>query len=420
MARHEPMLTGVPGFPAGERGFSGRGAALPLQRTGPVDTREESSDGCFTRHRGRRSQRRLRRLPRGQGPVVPGRARASSTRSSARTEPARPRPWRSSRGTDAPRRARCASSAQSPTDRRAVRPTDGHHAAGERVLRRPHRLGVGPADRPADAALATWSTGCSTSSTSPTRPSTQVSQLSGGEKRRLDFATAVYGRPELIFLDEPTTGLDIQSRDALWNAVEQLRDDGSTVVLTTHYLEEAQQRADRIGLMHEGTLRREGTVAELTRSLPAVDPLLAPPRRPDTAVRSAPVVRRLLLIETFELQADLKQLLDWADAHAVELLGLSAGADPARRRLPRHRPRSDRLPTPHHERNHHHARHRSQRTRPDPPQPLGAGHRPPHARWRPAPSSSIAATRSRSTAASGTSPRCSCSRSPRSVSTPRR
>ncbi len=98
---------------------------------------------------------------------------------------------------------------------------------------------------------------------------TKVSQLSGGEKRRLDFATAVYGTPELIFLDEPTTGLDIQSRDALWDAVDKLREDGSTVVLTTHYLEEAQQRADRIGLMHQGTFHQEGTVAELTRTLPA-------------------------------------------------------------------------------------------------------------------------------------------------------
>ncbi len=98
---------------------------------------------------------------------------------------------------------------------------------------------------------------------------TRVSQLSGGEKRRLDFATAIYGRPELIVLDEPTTGLDIQSRDALWDAVQELREDGSTVVLTTHYLEGAQRRADRIGLMHAGTLRRQGTVAELTRALPA-------------------------------------------------------------------------------------------------------------------------------------------------------
>ena len=153
---------------------------------------------------------------------------------------------------------------------------------------------------------------------------TRVSQLSGGEKRRLDFATAVYGRPELIFLDEPTTGLDIQSRDALWDAVEQLREDGSTVVLTTHYLEEAQQHADRIGLMHRGTLRREGTVSELTRTLPAHIQFSLPPDAPAPPVRFAQVPDRSYLIETFDLQTDLKRLLDWADAHAVELLGLSA------------------------------------------------------------------------------------------------
>ncbi|WP_036970854.1 ABC transporter ATP-binding protein [Promicromonospora kroppenstedtii] len=153
---------------------------------------------------------------------------------------------------------------------------------------------------------------------------TRVSQLSGGEKRRLDFATAVYGRPELIFLDEPTTGLDIQSRDALWDAVEQLRHDGSTVVLTTHYLEEAQQRADRIGLMHRGTFRHEGTVAELTRTLPAAIQFSLPPGAPAPLVQAGPGPDGSYLIETFELQSDLKQLLDWAHAHEVELLGLSA------------------------------------------------------------------------------------------------
>ncbi len=75
----------------------------------------------------------------------------------------------------------------------------------------------------------------------------KVSQLSGGEKRRLDFATAVYGTPELIFLDEPTTGLDVQSRDHLWMTVDRLRENGATIVLTTHYLEEAQQRATGSG-----------------------------------------------------------------------------------------------------------------------------------------------------------------------------
>jgi ABC-2 type transport system ATP-binding protein len=153
---------------------------------------------------------------------------------------------------------------------------------------------------------------------------TVVSQLSGGEKRRLDFATAVYGRPELVFLDEPTTGLDIQSRDRLWDAVQQLRDDGSTVVLTTHYLEEAQQRADRIGLMRDGTLRQQGTVSELTRALPASIQFSLPPDVATPPMHSAPVSGSTYVIETFDMQTDLKQLLDWADAHAVELRGLSA------------------------------------------------------------------------------------------------
>lgn len=153
---------------------------------------------------------------------------------------------------------------------------------------------------------------------------TRVSQLSGGEKRRLDFATAIYGRPVLIFLDEPTAGLDIQSRDALWDAVQQLREDGSTIVLTTHYLEEAQQYADRVGLMHRGSFLHQGTVAELTRTLPALIHFSVPPNTPPPPLHSVPISDGKYLIETFELQADLKRLLDWADSHAVELHGLSA------------------------------------------------------------------------------------------------
>jgi ABC-2 type transport system ATP-binding protein len=153
---------------------------------------------------------------------------------------------------------------------------------------------------------------------------TLVSQLSGGEKRRLDFATAVYGRPELIILDEPTTGLDIQARDALWAAVEDLRAHGSTIVLTTHYLEEAQQHADRIGLMHDGTLRAEGTVPELTRTLPASIQFSLSPGAPAPPMESTAMPDHSYLIKTFNLQTDLKQLLDWADGHAVQLIGLSA------------------------------------------------------------------------------------------------
>lgn len=156
------------------------------------------------------------------------------------------------------------------------------------------------------------------------KAATRVSQLSGGEKRRLDFATAVFGGPELIFLDEPTTGLDIQARDALWDVVERLRDDGATIVLTTHYLEEAQERADRIGLMHHGRIRHEGTVSELTRTLPATIRFSLAPGAPEPPLRPARVSEQSYLIETFAMQSDLKHLLDWADVRAVELIGLRA------------------------------------------------------------------------------------------------
>ncbi|MET0419778.1 MAG: ABC transporter ATP-binding protein [Actinoplanes sp.] len=157
------------------------------------------------------------------------------------------------------------------------------------------------------------------------RASRKVAQLSGGEKRRLDFATAIYGTPELVFLDEPTTGLDIQSRDALWATVDRLRENGATIVLTTHYLEEAQQRADRIGMMHQGTFHREGTVSELTRTLPAVirfSLAAAPPMLPLQAIVDA---KGAVMIETFELQKDLHTLLRWAQDGAVELRDLQAG-----------------------------------------------------------------------------------------------
>ncbi|MEV1082326.1 ABC transporter ATP-binding protein [Streptomyces sp. NPDC050211] len=153
---------------------------------------------------------------------------------------------------------------------------------------------------------------------------TKVSQLSGGEKRRLDFATAVYGGPELVILDEPTTGLDIQSRDALWAAVDRLRDEGSTVVLTTHYLEEAQQRADRIGLMHEGTFHREGTVVELTHTLPSVITFVLPAGAPEPPM-GAVQVDGAFRVETFSLQEDLYRLLGWAHDARVDFRELESG-----------------------------------------------------------------------------------------------
>jgi ABC-2 type transport system ATP-binding protein len=154
---------------------------------------------------------------------------------------------------------------------------------------------------------------------------TKVSQLSGGEKRRLDFATAVYGTPELVFLDEPTTGLDIQSRDALWSTVDRMREDGTTVVLTTHYLEEAQQHADRIGLMHRGTFHREGTVAELTRTLPSVIRFGLATPAPALPLDATSEADGRFLVETFELQKAMSALLRWAEDNGVELRDLEAG-----------------------------------------------------------------------------------------------
>jgi ABC-2 type transport system ATP-binding protein len=157
------------------------------------------------------------------------------------------------------------------------------------------------------------------------KATTRVSQLSGGEKRRLDFGTAVYGGPELIFLDEPTTGLDIQSRDDLWDAVDRLRDDGATVVLTTHYLEEAQQRADRIGLMHKGRFHREGTVLELTSTLPAVINFRIPDDAPVPPVKVTRNEHGGYRIETFDLEPDLRTLLNWAHSASVPVAELEAG-----------------------------------------------------------------------------------------------
>src|SRR6188508_1234260 len=92
----------------------------------------------------------------------------------------------------------------------------------------------------------------------------KVGGYSGGMKRRLDLALALVHRPRIIFLDEPTTGLDIQSRTALWDEVARLaRDDGVTIFLTTQYLEEADSLADRLGIIDHGHIVAEGTPAEL-------------------------------------------------------------------------------------------------------------------------------------------------------------
>lgn len=96
----------------------------------------------------------------------------------------------------------------------------------------------------------------------------RVSGWSGGMKRKLDIAMSLVGSPDVLFLDEPTTGLDPQSRLAMWQIVRRLRDGGMTVLLTTQYLEEAEQLADQIGILSEGKILAEGTPARLKSLLP--------------------------------------------------------------------------------------------------------------------------------------------------------
>ncbi|MFF0817695.1 ABC transporter ATP-binding protein [Rhodococcus sp. NPDC003318] len=96
----------------------------------------------------------------------------------------------------------------------------------------------------------------------------KVSTYSGGMRRRLDIAMSLIGNPPVVFLDEPTTGLDPQARNEVWQAVRDLAAGGTTVLLTTQYLEEAEQLADRIAILHQGRIIVDGTLAELKQLLP--------------------------------------------------------------------------------------------------------------------------------------------------------
>lgn len=95
----------------------------------------------------------------------------------------------------------------------------------------------------------------------------RVGSLSGGQQRRVDLAAGIVGRPDLLFLDEPTTGFDPQARRRAWDVVERLGEGGTTVILTTHYLDEAEHLADRVGVMAGGRLVAEGAPADLVGSL---------------------------------------------------------------------------------------------------------------------------------------------------------
>jgi ABC-type multidrug transport system, ATPase component len=116
----------------------------------------------------------------------------------------------------------------------------------------------------------------------------QVRKLSGGQRRRLDFALALAGDPDLVFLDEPTTGFDPEARRRCWAAIENLRRLGKTVLLTTHYLDEAEQLADRIAILRAGHIELAGTTHEVA-ARPAWPPASPSPHRPRCAAVRVPL-----------------------------------------------------------------------------------------------------------------------------------
>ncbi|TDC57004.1 ABC transporter ATP-binding protein [Jiangella ureilytica] len=158
------------------------------------------------------------------------------------------------------------------------------------------------------------------------RSGVAVEQLSGGERRRLELALAVLGRPQLLFLDEPTTGMDPASRRTTWDVIRRLRSDGTTVLLTTHYLDEAEALADRVAIMHAGRIATIGTPDDVVTVLPARISFLEPTglRPPELPHATVAIDEGRVGYQSSDVQVDLAYLLDWARDHGVTLRGLTA------------------------------------------------------------------------------------------------
>lgn len=156
------------------------------------------------------------------------------------------------------------------------------------------------------------------------RKDVRVGVLSGGEQRRLDLGCALVGDPTLLFLDEPTTGLDPESRRNVWKLLAQLKERGVTMILTTHYLEEAEMLCDRIAIMHQGSFAREGTLSELVSTVSAeisFESQLAPPQLKGTTLTSEGDSHTIF---TEHLQEDTLRILEWAKENSVKLEGFAA------------------------------------------------------------------------------------------------
>jgi ABC-2 type transport system ATP-binding protein len=152
-----------------------------------------------------------------------------------------------------------------------------------------------------------------------------ASTYSGGMRRRLDIAMTLVGGPRIIFLDEPTTGLDPRSRHTMWGIIRELVTDGVTVFLTTQYLEEADELADRIAVLHDGRIAAEGTAGELKRLVPGghVRLRFTDPAAYRSAASALHEVTRddealALQLPSDGGQRDLRSILDRLDTAGIE------------------------------------------------------------------------------------------------------
>jgi ABC-2 type transport system ATP-binding protein len=160
---------------------------------------------------------------------------------------------------------------------------------------------------------------------------TRVDALSGGQRRRVDVALGIVGRPELLFLDEPTTGLDPEARRRAWVAVQSLASTGTTVVLTTHYLEEANQLADRVLVLAGGRILADTTPEQLraqsgrsTIRYPLPEAALVADLPASLAGHLDPD-HQALVVHSADVTATLGELVGWAERHHLDLAGLEVG-----------------------------------------------------------------------------------------------
>ncbi|MFJ3758436.1 ATP-binding cassette domain-containing protein [Streptomyces sp. NPDC090080] len=157
-----------------------------------------------------------------------------------------------------------------------------------------------------------------------------ASTYSGGMKRRLDIAMTLVGSPRIIFLDEPTTGLDPRSRHTMWQIIRELVSGGTTVFLTTQYLEEADQLADRIAVLNGGRLVAEGSAQELKRLVPGghvrlrfSDPVTYEQAATELRETTRDDEALVLQVPSGGSQRELRAILDWLDAAGIEADELS-------------------------------------------------------------------------------------------------